>query len=252
MLGGYLGEGSDASVSKVRALSAGVAGAIVAITFASGPIEYSLNELYDVFSNSKEAKFSKSAHGFFRLFAVSILGGYLGVLLLDKISQQLLAADVTRLKSEMNEIKEWGDVNRLMRASSELLEGGFSAAAWEVVKEIPKARPEDLARLRLWRGYVLKRLDDLDQATLEVGHSLQIKETYEGWYNKACYMALVHNKDPARGSVNEIRESLMKAETIARAGGVWEKLLVQIRIDARENGDLYSLQSEDFVQRLIC
>ena len=85
---------------------------------------------------------------------------------------------------------------RLYRKSTNMLRNGFPKMAWDLLEELPEkiVEPEEVAALRLLRGYALKRMDDLPGARLEVEESLNIHETYSGWYNKACYIALAHSK----------------------------------------------------------
>ena len=114
-LGGYLSTSlrsssglqvRDGSVQFIPVFLSGIAGAFVAVTFASGSVNYSFKELHEVFSDSNSMEFEKFAKGIFSLFTVAILGGYLGVRLIDKVASQLLTTEIKNLKKRCKRWKE--------------------------------------------------------------------------------------------------------------------------------------------------
>ena len=106
-LGGYLSASlrsssglqvRHGSVQFIPVLLSGIAGAFVAVTFASGSVNYSFSELHTVLSASDSENFEKFAKGIFSLFTVATLGGYLGVRLIDKVASQLLTTEIKSLR----------------------------------------------------------------------------------------------------------------------------------------------------------
>lgn len=88
LLGGHLGGG--------RRDAAGVAGAITGIIFASGPIDYNYDQVYDAFtgissdaSNSKGQVFEEFVVGVLKMFGAATVGGYLDVGLIQRTASRL-------------------------------------------------------------------------------------------------------------------------------------------------------------------
>ena len=227
-----------------------MAGAIVAVAFASGLVEHQ----YENIARETNGDFPKFVEGVVKLLAVSILGGYLGVRLIDQVAERLLAQQIDNVKGELNSVQIKVDVERTLRESARSLQQGFPGEALrlldDLLKELPSGniRPDDMANLRVLRGYALKRLGRLDDAQREVEESIRIKPTYAGWYNKACYAAINNANDAAR---DEILQALIEASRLARLQGGMKALSQILAEDISSDGDLHAFKEEDTIQEII-
>lgn len=273
VLGGYLGEGfrvdlpdhhgGDGGSGRGRdqrpfnfglAFAGGPAGALVALTFLSGPFDFRFDDLHKALSCACVEDFSDFATGLFSVVAVAILGGYLGVRLVDKFAAELLNASVREMRGEVQGVDERVDIERTIREAERQLEQGLHAQAWETLKELPggHVRPEHMAWLRVLRGYALKRLGRMDDALREVDAAIEAKETYSAWYNRACYVAL--RARPAVSSVaKEVQRSLANAERLARENGGLATLHRHLKKDVedKDSADLRELANEGFINALL-
>ena len=194
-----------------------------------------------------------SRPAFFNLIAVAIIGGYLGVRLVDRFAGQLLQqvrGEVRDVKGKVRDVVERVDVERAIREAERQLEQGLHAQAWQTLKELPEGHvpPRELAWLRVLRGYALKRLDRIDEALREVDAAIETKETYSAGYNRACYLAL--QSSLSDGVLAEIRSSLDSAESLAQRNGGMATLHRHLRKDV-ESGDLRKVANEDFIRDIL-
>ena len=261
---------------------AGVAGAIVAVVFVSGPIEYNYDVLLALVAGhvpGGSAVFTKFVTGMVMILAVATVGGYLGVELLESTARNLLKkvegrvdalshqvevvhddveGRVDALSQQVEVVHDDVDVERLLRESRALLVGGDTNLAWERLQEMPPEKPMrdfDRMNLHLLRGYAMKRLGMLDDALREVDAALTIKESYGGWYNKACYTALRCGSDPTPEQVHEVSAMMEKVRDYAAAAGprdrsAFKMIRGRVLEDIQPDGDLYALREHDFIKSL--
>lgn len=232
----------------IRPIIAGVAGAIVAVAFASGLVEHQYKEIS--WDAQDSAKF---VGGVLKLLAVAILGGYLGVRLIDQIAERLLAQEIRQAQDQLGrEI----NIERTLRQTSRCVQQGFPRQALQILddflNDVPHGsiKADDLANLRVFRGYVLKRLGRLDEAQREVDESLRIKPTYAGWYNKACYTARA-NPVATSSSRDEVKQALFEARRLAELQGGTAALAESLKKDRETDGDLHAFKDADFIQKLL-
>lgn len=230
---------------------AGVGGAIVGVAFAGGLVEHNYQEI------SLAAKDSaKFVGGVLRLLAVAILGGYLGVRLIDQVAERLLSQKIKQMEDKLDSVRSEFDVERTIRESAKSVRDGFPSRALgvldELLQHVPHGviRPDDLANVRVLRGYALKRLGRLREALQEVEASLRIKPTYAGWYNKACYTALL-NPTVDDASTATVREALVEAHKLAESQGGTATLIRTLMEDTEGNGDLSALKNADFILEIV-
>ena len=230
----------------IRPALAGLGGAVVAVTFAAGPIAIEYNEIVGGDPKTLE----KFVGGVIKLLAVSVLGGYLGVRLIEKFAEQLLAQKIERMVGTLDSVREEVDVERIVRESERSLREGFPGAAWDHLKDLPRGdiSPDDMANLRVLRGYALKRLGRVDEARLEVQESLRTKPTFAGWYNKACYAALGMPEGSVADEVRGALEEAVRLAQLQQGGAAIRRNLME---DTKLGGDLHAFRNADFVRQMI-
>ena len=254
-LGGQNGDGNSGRDKGRKpfnfglALAGGPAGAFVALTFLSGPFDFRFDEVHDALSCSCVDAFSDFATGLFSVIAVAIVGGYLGVRLVDRIATELLKAEVRQAQDDVRRLGGRVDIEGAIRKAERQIEKGLYQQALVTLKP-PKGHtlPGEMAWLRALRGYALKRLGRMDEALREVDASIEAEETYAAWYNRACYLAL--QPEPVTGVLAEIQRSLANAERLARRNDGLETLYRQLEHDI-EDEDLRELANEGFIKDIL-
>ncbi len=262
-MGGYLSGGGVAEGRPVRRgkagpYVAGVAGAIVAVTFVSGPVDYHYEVLFALADGNRPSEvsaFTEFVTGVVTILAVSTIGGYLGVGLLERTANSLWKKEV---EGRVESLGQHVDVERLLRESRALLAGGETNLAWERLALMPEPatmRDFDRMNLHLLRGFALKRQGMVTEALQEANAALSIMGSYSGWYNKACYVALGYGEsvtdEQAEDVEDLIRKALEAAHAAGKDGAALKSMREWVRKDVQEEGDLFALRDRPLIKEFV-
>ncbi|MYE24400.1 MAG: hypothetical protein F4Y01_10730 [Gammaproteobacteria bacterium] len=262
--GGYLSgggravEGRPPRLGKAGPYIAGIAGGIVAITFVSGPVEYHYEVLFTLVNGgvpNDAMAFTKLVKGVVTILAVATIGGYLGVGLLETTANSLWKKEV---EGRVESLGQHVDSDRLLRESRALLAGGETNLAWERLEPMPKTstmRDFDRMNLHLLRGFALKRRGMVDAAMQEADAALSIRGSYSGWYNKACYTALLYGQHVTDAQALEVEDLIQRALQAARAAGgdgaALKSMRQWVQADVGKDGDLFALRDRQAIKELV-
>ena len=260
LVGSHVGYRFDHRIKKKiwesgghRQYVAGVAAAIVGVTFLSGPVDPDYTAIATMGDGDTIGSFVKEV---LKLLAVAVLAGYLGTYLLRTVADRLLNEETARRTSENSVYTKLHVSKNLIFERREYRDAlaQLDAALAERNRFPEHLNSSLMSQIYLLRAYALKRLKRIDEALHEVKKSLDHQKSAQGYYNKACYIVLKRGSEIVKNKteIDEVADLLEKAVALVLdqegTDEVAEQLRRDVMDDCREGGDLYEVRDQDAIK----